>query len=496
MSPCYDAPARGQRQPLDLGLLIGCAAGVVGGTASRQLAVALGSGFAVFVVLRRVGIGPSPRTHRPSAIVWVMIAIVITACSATARATAEYDERSRTEFGPYRGWGRVVLEATPTPWGQRMVLALDGRRFEVSFDGRAPVGDPVADTLAALRPGEWIVVTGERTRFSDERAARVVPTHLAGRLRVHHVGESRPASRLDRLIDTARRAVEEGSGYLAAERRSLFLGLVIGEDAGQTDEMVDRFRATGLSHLMVVSGANVAVILAAAAPVLRRLSAPARWSVSVLLIVGFAALTRFEPSILRASAMAIVGVSALVVGRERSAIAALLIAVIVVLVVDPALIGSYALWLSVGATAGICLPGVWLERRLRSSSWRWSQWAAAPLAATLGAQCGVIVPMVMMGVPIPVIGVVCNLLAGPVAGFVTAYGLPVAFVTGVIGPVASRIATFAMGPVGLAVTWIDGVARIGARLGPTGTAGWVAWGVVGLAVLAAISATGERHGRR
>jgi competence protein ComEC len=38
---------------------------------------------------------------------------------------------------------------------------------------------------------------------------------------------------------------------------ALFRGLVVGDDRAQSDAMIERFRASGLSHLTAVSGQNV-----------------------------------------------------------------------------------------------------------------------------------------------------------------------------------------------------------------------------------------------
>ena len=67
-----------------------------------------------------------------------------------------------------------------------------------------------------------------------------------------------------------RELVERGASALPSDHAALARGLVIGDDRDQPPEMVERFRASGLSHLMAVSGQNVAFVIAAAGPVLRR----------------------------------------------------------------------------------------------------------------------------------------------------------------------------------------------------------------------------------
>ena len=53
--------------------------------------------------------------------------------------------------------------------------------------------------------------------------------------------------------------------------RSLYTGLVIGDDREQPADLADAFRGAGLTHLLAVSGQNVAFALALAGPLLRRL---------------------------------------------------------------------------------------------------------------------------------------------------------------------------------------------------------------------------------
>src|SRR4029450_7181055 len=111
--------------------------------------------------------------------------------------------------------------------------------------------------------------------------------------------------------------VARGSEPLPEDDAALFRGLVLGDDAEQPPAMTDRFRASGLSHLTAVSGQNVAFLLAAVGPLARRRRPIARWAVTVALIGWFVMLTRFEPSIIRAGAMAALSATAFVLGRGR-----------------------------------------------------------------------------------------------------------------------------------------------------------------------------------
>src|SRR5436189_94520 len=81
-------------------------------------------------------------------------------------------------------------------------------------------------------------------------------------------------------------------------------------------DVTDDFRGAGLSHLLAVSGQNVAFVLALAGPMLRRLGLRVRLPATIAVIAFFALVTRFEPSVLRASAMAALAVTASTMGRD------------------------------------------------------------------------------------------------------------------------------------------------------------------------------------
>jgi competence protein ComEC len=220
-------------------------------------------------------------------------------------------------------------------------------------------------------------------------------------------------------------------------------------------------------------------------PVVRGLRPWPRWLVTVLLIAWFAGLTRFEPSIVRAGAMAALSATAFVLGRDRAPIRVLCVAVGLLVLVDPLLVHSAGFWLSVGATAGVCTAGPWLAERLRVLGP-----VAAPLGITLGAQIGVVIPLVATFGHLPLVSVPANLLAVPVASLVKLYGLPAGLVAGRVPPLAEPL----MFPCRVGVRWVDGVAAVAERLEPGGTVTWIGWGVLAAGLGAAVSRYGVGDG--
>jgi len=85
---------------------------------------------------------------------------------------------------------------------------------------------------------------------------------------------------------------------------------------------------------------------------------------------------------------------------------------------------------------------------------------------TLGAQLGVALPSLLAFGRLPLIGLVANLLAVPVAGLVMLIGLPACLLAGLTASSMPYIGSLILAPVGLGVRWVDRVAALGEQLEP------------------------------
>jgi ComEC/Rec2-related protein len=285
-------------------------------------------------------------------------------------------------------------------------------------------------------------------------------------------------SPVERAANRVRRTLADGAGVLPREERSLYLGFVLGDDREQPEPLRATFRAAGLAHLTAVSGQNVALALAVVGPLLRRLGLRSRVIVTVGVIAWFALLTRFEPSVLRAAAMASLAAVSVFLARPASGIRLLALATTGLLLVDPLLVWSVGFLLSVGATAGIVLLSRPLAARLPGP-----RGLALALAVTAAAQVGVAPVQLAVFGPLPLAALPANLLAGPVAGPVMVWGLPAGLAAGVLpDPLPSLLHL----PTLLGVRWIALVARV-AEAAPLGHVGAPAFAgaAVGGGVIAA-----------
>ena len=413
-------------------------------------------------------------TRRP----WVAAALVVVSLIATVRTDRSWDSLAPDRLGPVDGWATVVGEPQRYPGAVRVVVEVGAERYELWVRGRAR-----QLRAATWRGGDLVRVAGELQPLDPERARRVAWQHVVGELEADWLGDRRPGGALAESSNRVRAVIARGAAVLPADQAALTRGLVIGDDRDQPPAMVERFRRSGLSHLTAVSGQNVAFVLAACGPLLRRARPVNRWVATVALIAWFVVLTRAEPSVLRAATMAGLSATAFLLGRQREPLRLLALAVTGLLLVDPLLAWSVGFWLSVGATAGVTGIGPWLAPRLAGTLGP----VAVPVAITVGAQAGVALPSLVVFGRLSVVGTAANLVAVPVAGFVMLYGLPACLVAGAVPAVAPVV----MVPVGAAVGWIDAVATVAARLEPP-----VPWSWLGWILLAGLIAVTVRRRRR
>jgi competence protein ComEC len=414
--------------------------------------------------------------RRPT-LLWVGVALLASALGARAWA-------GLTPPAPRDVDAVVTLVGDPSdgPHGAaRADVRLGGRRVELWARGAA------ADALRRRLAGERVAITGRLAPLPPRVRAWLAPRHVAGRVTADAVADVGPAtggSRFTRFVNALRRALGRGASVLPDDRRPLFTGLVIGDDRGQRPEIVDDFRASGLSHLLVMSGQNVAYALAAAGLVLRRLTLGGRLVAGLIVLATFGTLTRWEPSVVRAIAMAAIALVATVAGRPQPGLRVLALAVTAVVLVDPLLVRSVGFQLSVAASAGILVLAPPLARRLPGP-----RPVATAAAVTLAAQAGVAPVLVPTFGGVPAASLPANLLAAPAAGPVVLWGMSAGLVAGVAG---GRVAAVLHLPTRVLVGWIAGVARVTARL-PMATLGWSASAVLLGAVVVGLA--GRRRQR-
>lgn len=179
---------------------------------------------------------------------------------------------------------------------------------------------------------------------------------------------------------------------LPPREAGLMAGLLLGSRRDLPDEIKDAFKASGVFHLLAVSGAHLAMIILPILGLLRYLGLSRRAASGALipLVLFFMLLTGGSPSVLRAGLMAMLVLLGEVLNRERDAVNTLGAACLLLLLWQPTLLFEVGFQLSVSATLGILLFARPLERWM-TPFWQAvlgakGRWVALGLAATFGAE--------------------------------------------------------------------------------------------------------------
>ena len=327
--------------------------------------------------------------------------------------------------------GRVLVRATGSDAGEWRVLS---------------EGDGVSAT-GILRPLEG--------RDASQRWRHAVAVLADARLTSFASPRAPPFV----VANAVRAVVFRGCSALDPVDRALLAGFLLGDVRGVPKAVSDDFRASGLTHLLAVSGENVAFVLALVGPILRRCSVRGRLILGLSVLVVFGCATRFEPSVLRAEVMAAFAMSASFVGRPAPAGRLLCGAVVALLVVDPFLLHSLGFQLSVAATAAIVALAPALGERLPCP-----RWLRDPLAVSFAAQLGVTPVLLATQGSVPLISPLANLVAVPLAEPLTVVGFVLATVGGLVGTQVPRLVGVGFGPLAAMLGWVRLVAHVGAEV--------------------------------
>lgn len=136
---------------------------------------------------------------------------------------------------------------------------------------------------------------------------------------------------------------------------SVSQALVLGDKFGIDDDLYDNIKASGLAHVLAVSGLHVSTLAAALYFVLKKLKVNPKIGFVVVLVLTFlySMLCSFTASSLRAVIMCGVSMFASSFGRKRDDLSSLSLAAILILIFRPCAIADIGFLLSFASVAGI-----------------------------------------------------------------------------------------------------------------------------------------------
>lgn len=154
------------------------------------------------------------------------------------------------------------------------------------------------------------------------------------------------------------------------EDAATIIGILLGRRSFQTADFRQNVINSGVSHVMVVSGMHMAIICGSVLKFFckSRLNKVIGAVLTAVFTLSFMALCGFTPSVLRAGIMYFVLLLSMLTFHRRDALSALCVAVVIIVLINPFIVGSISFCLSAASTAGIIIINPIFQKVLKTES--------------------------------------------------------------------------------------------------------------------------------
>jgi len=174
------------------------------------------------------------------------------------------------------------------------------------------------------------------------------------------------------LYECRNRGYETLQALFPPPESDLLSGILLGRDEGLSAELKESFSRTGTTHIIAISGFNIAILAGLFSSLFSRLMGR-KWGAlaAILAIAGYTVLVGAEPAVARAAIMGGMGVFGGMFGRRQNGLNSLGLAALLMMLIDPNIPWDVGFQLSVAATLGLVLYAQTMEERLIHTLERW-----------------------------------------------------------------------------------------------------------------------------
>jgi len=352
--------------------------------------------------------------------------------------------RYQADTKPPRGLARF----SPGPVSLRGIVTSDPDsasghlRFRLSPDSAPGVGIRVLlrGSAAPVSYGDWVEVKGELRALPGQRNPGGFDYRAylrrygiyfllsaKGDGAISNLASRRGNPLVQGVVMPLRRRIHRDFGAtLTGEPEALLKGLILGERSDLPHQTLAAFADAGTVHILAVSGFNVGLVVLIFFLFFRSmgLSPTLANLLLVPLLIVYAGLTDFTPSVVRATIMAVIFIIGFLLERESSPYNLLGLAALVILLLWPQALFDLSFSLSFAATFGIVFLaprfyGLFPEQVRKS---RWGPWLLLPLFVTLSAQM-FSTPLILQSFyRLSLVSPLANLIILPLVTLATALG--------------------------------------------------------------------------
>ncbi len=247
-------------------------------------------------------------------------------------------------------FGKVTELSLPNKKGSEFILQLDSIKSENSkIQVKINLLCKTKNTSQKVRYGDYLQIQGSIIRARNKRnpeefdySKYLWQNDLQGILsvksinQIHKKTEKSIISEIQNYVfDIRLNLVNIIKKYYTGEKSNLIRALLIGDRKDIDHEIVNSFVIVGVVHVLAVSGLHVGFIVMILNLLLGRTSIYWRIVLSIIGIFLFAIISGGQPSVLRASIMAILMLISTLYGRKYNSISVLAVAALLILIFNP-----------------------------------------------------------------------------------------------------------------------------------------------------------------
>ena len=325
-------------------------------------------------------------------------------------------------YGEVADWPELKHNRT------ELTIAIDSLGNGTNFPVKGSILLKLSNTTTALQRGDKVEFWGtiypvkshlgpggfdyaRYLRHKDIHGIVYLPTLL-------NVRVGKPGGRsIIAYVDLLREEISESlSRNLTEVAASLSAGFLIGETRDIPPDVYRWFRDSGTLHLLAVSGSNVALVIFFLIIVLRPLALPRKRRAMVLMgcVMLFALLSYGEPSVVRASLMAILILLANVFERRYNLNQIIASAAMIILLAAPTQLFNVGFQLSFVTAWGLIFVTPRAARLFEAVNHKgWYRWLLLPFMISLIAQLFSMPLIALYFGKVPAISVIANLVIIP-----------------------------------------------------------------------------------
>jgi competence protein ComEC len=268
--------------------------------------------------------------------------------------------------------------------------------------------------------------------------------------------------------DSARQFI---SRSLPEPSAGLLTGILLGDARGLSPEVSDAFSVVGASHIIAISGFNMAVLSGVVMGLLERFRVRPRLAafIGLMVILIYTILVGASASVVRAAIMSSMLVIGALIKRKSYVPTSLAFVAVMLSLQNPTVLWDVGFQLSLFATLGLALfanpltayfNNLLLRLFPRKTAQRVGDFLTEPLIVSIAAQSLSLPLIILYFGTVSVVSLAVNLLVIPVQSVLMVLGLAATLLAFVLFPVAQLLFWLDM----LLLGWTLGVVRAFARL--------------------------------